>query len=409
MHRHIDRSAWLIAVICWPLAAFADSPRCPAYAVEVIEAAPCPFNKDPLTIGAGIANGTVVGYYSVCFTSKDRAFMADVSGTFVTLPLLPGFTSMKASDLNDAGDAVGLLETSTGVYHAFLYSNGVVSELPIPAGYSGAQAIRMNNTGTIVGASFAPSAPEATVWVNGVATQLTLPLGPDSEALDVNDSGTVVGWMGWSLVDSASAFQLDLSTGRLTNLGHLPDGTGIASAINGSGEIAGWGVMPAPPGKEFTTRGIRWSGGRMEILEPLPGFKRSGANDISDDGEIVGFCWNSPPFGNAEIGFIWRDGVMTALDDLIPPESGVSVKIAYAIDDEGRITGLAEDERGDVVAVRLTPFPTIEGDLNRDDAVEGTDLGILLGAWGLAGLADIDGSGAVDGADLGILLGNWTG
>ena len=48
------------------------------------------------------------------------------------------------------------------------------------------------------------------------------------------------------------------------------------------------------------------------------------------------------------------------------------------------------------------------GDLNGDGAVDGADLGILLGQWGGAGSADLDGSGVVDGADLGILLGNWS-
>jgi hypothetical protein len=45
-------------------------------------------------------------------------------------------------------------------------------------------------------------------------------------------------------------------------------------------------------------------------------------------------------------------------------------------------------------------------DLNCDGAVDGTDLGILLGAWGTSS-ADLDGDGTTDGNDLGILLGDW--
>jgi hypothetical protein len=53
--------------------------------------------------------------------------------------------------------------------------------------------------------------------------------------------------------------------------------------------------------------------------------------------------------------------------------------------------------------------PAISGDLNGDRAVNGADLGLLLGAWGTSlALADLDGSGSVDGADLGLLLGAWT-
>jgi len=49
-------------------------------------------------------------------------------------------------------------------------------------------------------------------------------------------------------------------------------------------------------------------------------------------------------------------------------------------------------------------------DLNCDGAVNGFDLGLLLGAWGTDGGtsgADLDGDGTVSGFDLGLLLGNW--
>lgn len=48
------------------------------------------------------------------------------------------------------------------------------------------------------------------------------------------------------------------------------------------------------------------------------------------------------------------------------------------------------------------------GDLDGSGAVDGADLGTLLGAWGSAGSpADLDGDGTVGGADLGVMLGNW--
>lgn len=48
------------------------------------------------------------------------------------------------------------------------------------------------------------------------------------------------------------------------------------------------------------------------------------------------------------------------------------------------------------------------GDLNGDYRVDGTDLGLLLGGWGTAGVTDLNGDGSTDGTDLGLLLGNWT-
>ena len=50
-------------------------------------------------------------------------------------------------------------------------------------------------------------------------------------------------------------------------------------------------------------------------------------------------------------------------------------------------------------------------DLNHDGQVDGTDMGLLLSAWGpCQGCeADLNGDGQVNGTDLGLLLGEWTG
>jgi hypothetical protein len=56
----------------------------------------------------------------------------------------------------------------------------------------------------------------------------------------------------------------------------------------------------------------------------------------------------------------------------------------------------------------LTDAGCCTGDLNGDGAVDGVDLGALLGAWGAGTSAgDLNVDGAVDGVDLGVLLGAW--
>ncbi|MDA0802993.1 MAG: hypothetical protein O2819_04460 [Planctomycetota bacterium] len=59
------------------------------------------------------------------------------------------------------------------------------------------------------------------------------------------------------------------------------------------------------------------------------------------------------------------------------------------------------------------PDNGVLGDIDGDGAVSGSDLALLLSAWGqsggAAGAADIDGSGLVDAGDLSILLAAWTG
>jgi outer membrane protein assembly factor BamB len=65
---------------------------------------------------------------------------------------------------------------------------------------------------------------------------------------------------------------------------------------------------------------------------------------------------------------------------------------------------------GEVRRYRTAP-PCATGDLNCDGAVDGFDLGLLLGSWGPcpAGKCpgDLDANGSVDGFDLGLLLGAW--
>jgi len=52
----------------------------------------------------------------------------------------------------------------------------------------------------------------------------------------------------------------------------------------------------------------------------------------------------------------------------------------------------------------------LAADLNGDGAVDASDLGILLGAWGSSdAAADLDGDSIVGAGDLGLLLGAWTG
>jgi hypothetical protein len=57
----------------------------------------------------------------------------------------------------------------------------------------------------------------------------------------------------------------------------------------------------------------------------------------------------------------------------------------------------------------MSEVPTaILGDLDGDGLVGQTDLAILLGGWGGAGVGDLDGDGAIGSTDLAILLGAWS-
>lgn len=60
-----------------------------------------------------------------------------------------------------------------------------------------------------------------------------------------------------------------------------------------------------------------------------------------------------------------------------------------------------------LITIELSEF--VLEDLDESGAVDGADLGLLLGAWDSAdAAADLNADGIVDGADLGLLLAAWT-
>jgi hypothetical protein len=57
----------------------------------------------------------------------------------------------------------------------------------------------------------------------------------------------------------------------------------------------------------------------------------------------------------------------------------------------------------------IAPIERCTEDLDCSGAINGADLGVLLGNWGSPGDGDLNDSGSVDGADLGLLLSAWGG
>ena len=99
------------------------------------------------------------------------------------------------------------------------------------------------------------------------------------------------------------------------------------------------------------------------------------------------------------------------MNDLISPDLGLNIQVAWAINQAGQITGVATSQDG-VVAFVLTPIEPPLGDLDGDCTVGVSDLLMLLGDWGPCKncddcRADLDGDCSVGVKDLLLLLGNW--
>jgi len=245
------------------------------------------------------------------------------------LGTLPGGRVSFAIAINDAGQVVGTSEGGSG---AFLWQNGIMTDLGTLGGAS-ASASGINEAGQIVGISNnASGESHAFVWDNGTMTDLgTLPGDYYSEAYGINDAGQVVGYS----FDSSRTYHAFLwQAGTMTDLGNL--GVAyytIAWAVNDAGQAVG-GSSP-DYGVEHA---FLWSGGGMQDLGTLGG-SASEARAMNDEGQVVGWSLNA---SGATHAFLWQNGTMTDLGTL--PAGYASY--AYGINDAGQVVGTSEDSSG---------------------------------------------------------------
>ncbi len=231
-----------------------------------------------------------------------------------------GWFNGVALSLNDRGQAVGYSYLDSVNRHAFLYSDGVMTDLGSFGGYSAALAI--NNAGEIAG--FASDTvnghARAFVYREGMMTEINPFGGPNNEsyAEGINNRGQVVGE---GLVASGDAFNgFIYSDGAITNIGTLPGGrNSCAFAINDRGKVVG---IADEPYKDL-------------CLDP-------------DTGMYV------PCIKYAQRAILYEDGVMTALNSLIAPDSGWDLSWAVDINDRGQITGYGIKD-GQFRAYLMTP------------------------------------------------------
>ena len=378
----------------------------------IIQAPACPpFGPSP-TSGYGVSEqGDVVGRYLDCANGYSQAFMWSPKTGFVVLPTPPENIMSVAADIEGtrivgsfdlSGDGLGGL--------GFLYDSEThefVSLGTLPGG-TRSVALAVNSAGQIAGywGNHIIGPWQTFIWENGEMIDLGPSIGGlHNRGFDINEAGAITGR--WRRKDGGEQIAFLWHEGRLTDLGPIPGGfTSEGKGINIHNQITGWGKLPDPDGGATVSHPFFWSEGRMIDLGTLPGFPLGWGWDISDAGTIVGKCG-----GAGQAAFIWQDGVMTDLNELISGDLDLHIFDANAINNAGQITGTASGPTG-IVAVLLTPIEPPIGDLDGDCAVGVSDLLMLLANWGPCKncddcRADLDGDCSVGVKDLLILLGNW--
>lgn len=261
--------------------------------------------------------------------------------------------------INDLGQTVGSGTDLWGNLKALSGENSLGTLA------NNATAWDVNNSGTVAGIQYINGQAYAVTWDESGEHILA---GAGSAALGINDLGQVTGMSG-----NGRAF-LTTVGGGLLDIGLMGGGDWAAGrAVNESGQVAGYGT------KNGMLKGFRWTeGGGFSTLGTLGG-KNSYGMDINEAGVVAGHAqlasgylhasiWtglqagdlgtlggrNSYAYGinndGAVVGysqvangvahaFLYMDGVLYDLNDLLGDTVGWELTYAYGINDQGQIVG----------------------------------------------------------------------
>ncbi len=198
---------------------------------------------NPLAIGAASGindSGQVAG--TLRFSGEFLRGFLWSNGVLTTLNPLQGYTDSRAYGINAGGEVVGS-SCVDDCGRATLWSEGLVRDLT--GGLSTARAI--NDAGQVVG-TMELAFEHAFLWSEGVITDLgTLPGDQNSSALAINNSGQIVGSSNRVFFPGRES-AVRWSDGAIVNLNDLiPAGSGWvlreATGINDRGQIVGQGLI----------------------------------------------------------------------------------------------------------------------------------------------------------------------
>ncbi len=300
----------------------------------------------------GIATGRTLGV-------SNQAFSWSQLGGTVPLPNFPSRAYGVGNGVNDSGMVVG-----TGAATAWganplplVWQNGVVSQLPLPAGQSLGRANDVNASGVAVGSVNGGSLEAGVIYSGGSASIITATTGTGCfirTAFSINNAGRVVGFG----IDPNSAarnvgFIYDSASGTAFEVGALTGHNGaLAFDVSEAGHVVGSSMLYQGSGLPFIWTDLD---GISEI--PLPaGTSQGSARGVNSSGWAVGTASSA-----YAIPFLF-DGTDTyRIQDLLPAGSGWDLSTntsssAMSISEDGIIVGTGIIN-GDTRAYALIPVP----------------------------------------------------
>lgn len=388
----------------------------PLYRAEVLP--PLPGHNSAMPRGMNEA-GVIVGYAAADPDDPNSVGVKTAGGALVELSS-PNDSWNRPHAVNASEFIVGM-----SVFTPFKWTGGAGASLPVPVGYFNGAARDVNDSGVACGflTNDLIGFDLPVYWPNPNAESVMLPgIGGAGEGntLAINEAGQIAG----ASAPGGGFFlgaRWDDPTKEPVQIGPLPGGhNSELKAINAFGDTAGRSAFP-----DNTVHAMLHIVDADDLIDlgVLGGFGFSEAFGMNDQLQVVGA--SSTDFGVGH-GFLWHEGAMYDLNDLIATtnENFTYIAKAVEINNAGQIAVevvFETEAPPEAPAVPADPhriallIPCEAGDLDCDGAVNAADLAVLLGAWGKCFPegpalcpADLNGDGLVNAADLAMLLGNWS-
>jgi uncharacterized membrane protein len=291
----------------------------------------------------GIATGRTFG---TPFNTNAQAFSWTQGGGTSVLPIYVTSNPTRNFDVgngvNNAGIVVGSGAVSASGTNPLpvMWTGGVPSQVPLPAGQTFGRANDINSSNVIVG-SVNGGSNEIAFLASGANSSIVTTLTPNGSffrtAFSINDAGTVVG-IGADPNDAARnvPFIYDSVHNTASEVPSLPGfNGGIAFDVSEAGQIVGSESNGQAPGPAFY-----WSQSTGTVAIPLvAGTSSNIARGVNSAGWVVGNAG-----GQFSVPWLWDGANAYRLQDLLPGGSGWDLSqntsnAAMGISEDGTIVG----------------------------------------------------------------------